>query len=573
MTTDSVVQDGQILYDTLATNVKISVAAGARITLHNAVIDLGCDASCKYSALTCLGDAEIVLEGNNVLHNLQDDYCGLAAAKSATLTLSGDGSLDARGGSGGAGIGCCEKDTCGNIVINGGNIVAVARGSWGAGIGAGYNGVCGDITINAGTVEATGGNQTAGIGSHTSKKVGQITISESVTRVRAIAGAPSDPSQIVSSGATNVYEQIPAIYTGKESSSGMIIFSGSSSSSAPQPITIGSLRIVHHVNNIFMAVDSNVYFCANGGETKVDDREYEFVGGESTDVMSAATAFVRRDSWTFTGWNTAADGTGTVCNDMDALNSLTDNLTKPVTLYAQWTADYMSLSDVQSNMTSVWQSLRNDSTYNVELSGRTIDTEWNTLALPFDVDSVQLCKVFGENVKLYRLGSSTFQDGELTLNFVKRTSLYAGQPYLIQAETTVTDPRFEDVQFGFFKTYSYGNQYIQFQPTLDVTTLEGDDIYSYLILGAGNNLYNPSSLPALMKAFRAYFVVQNLPDAQQAASFRLSFESDEPVSDLIRIDNSGASTQMIYTLDGRRLNSIPVRKGLYIINGKKVLCK
>ena len=56
-------------------------------------------------------------------------------------------------------------------------------------------------------------------------------------------------------------------------------------------------------------------------------------------------------------------------------------------------------------------------------------------------------------------------------------------------------------------------------------------------------------------------------------TLRNSFESDEPVSNLIRIDNTGASTQVIYTIDGRRLNSIPVRKGLYIINGKKVLCK
>ena len=60
-----------------------------------------------------------------------------------------------------AAIGGCYSsgNSCGNIVIESGNITATAGSC--AAIGAGFNGNCGNITINGGTITATSTAATA----------------------------------------------------------------------------------------------------------------------------------------------------------------------------------------------------------------------------------------------------------------------------------------------------------------------------------------------------------------------------------------------------------------------------
>ena len=94
----------------------------------------------------------------------------------------------------GAGIGGGFNIACGNIVINGGAITA-SGGLSAADIGGGYNSSCGTITINGGTISATGGRGAPGIGSGAGvtgstagSSCGNITITSSVTSVKAIKG-------------------------------------------------------------------------------------------------------------------------------------------------------------------------------------------------------------------------------------------------------------------------------------------------------------------------------------------------------------------------------------------------
>ena len=87
-----------------------------------------------------------------------------AGGKNTTLTINGTGKLTVQGAKRGAGIGSNRRGTCGNIVIEDGEIIATT-GDYGAGIGSGYHATCGNITIKGGTITATGGNCGAGIGS------------------------------------------------------------------------------------------------------------------------------------------------------------------------------------------------------------------------------------------------------------------------------------------------------------------------------------------------------------------------------------------------------------------------
>ena len=168
--TEYTVQDGEVLTGTLASNVKISIADGATVTLKDVnITNLG--NNCNWAGINCPDDATLVLEGTNTVCAGRDgsgynNYPGIYIAPDKTLTIQGDGTLTAYSVASypyGAGIGGGYDNACGNIVINGGTITAMG-GQNSAGIGGGSNASCGNITINGGTVTATGGESGAGIG-------------------------------------------------------------------------------------------------------------------------------------------------------------------------------------------------------------------------------------------------------------------------------------------------------------------------------------------------------------------------------------------------------------------------
>ena len=190
LASDYTVQNGQVLSGTLdgsSKKYKISIAAGATVTLNNATINgVHTDDSHElWAGLTCLGDATIILEGTNAVQNFNRDYPGLQPGPTGTtLTIRGSGSLTATGRNFGAGIGTkSDGGSCGNIRIEGGTIVATG-GYGSAGIGSGYESTCGDISISGtAQVNATGGENGAGIGSGKGKdgtsQCGNISISGS----------------------------------------------------------------------------------------------------------------------------------------------------------------------------------------------------------------------------------------------------------------------------------------------------------------------------------------------------------------------------------------------------------
>lgn len=161
------VLDGTTLTGTLSNNYKICIEEGATVTLSNVTISRPRSSSCRWAGLTCLGDATLILEGDNTIKGFYDEHPGIRAAPKSTLTIRGSGSLTAQsGGNQAAGIGGGYTNDVGDIVIEGGTITAT--GSWGAaGIGGGMHASCGNITITGGNITATSGNQGAGIGSGT----------------------------------------------------------------------------------------------------------------------------------------------------------------------------------------------------------------------------------------------------------------------------------------------------------------------------------------------------------------------------------------------------------------------
>ena len=201
-------QNGDILTGTLGSNVKISIADGASVTLKDVNINgSGTWTSGDYAGITCLGDATITLEGTNTVKGFDEDYPGIHVPEGKTLTINGTGSASITASSNGygAGIGGGNGVACGNIVINGGTVTATG-GEYAAGIGGGDNYLpCGNIVINGGTVTATGGYMGAGIGSSNYGSCGAITISGgTVTATGGYRGAGIGSGETGACGAITI---------------------------------------------------------------------------------------------------------------------------------------------------------------------------------------------------------------------------------------------------------------------------------------------------------------------------------------------------------------------------------
>ena len=147
-------------------NVTINADSGqtASVTLSGVNIDVRDKGKAAVST-TGEGNVNIELNGSNALKS-GHSHAGLEKNNDGNLTIQDkdkDGSLNAKGGQDGAGIGGGSSGAGSDITITGGKVTA-RGGNYGAGIGGGAYGNGSDITVTGGEVTANSGNYGAGIG-------------------------------------------------------------------------------------------------------------------------------------------------------------------------------------------------------------------------------------------------------------------------------------------------------------------------------------------------------------------------------------------------------------------------
>jgi len=261
------------------------------------------------------------------------------------------------------------------------------------------------------------------------------------------------------------------------------------------------------------------------------------------------------------------------------------------------TVHNVSFYDGLSNLNTV-KSFK-DLTVNALLADRILykDGCWNTLCLPFDV-TIAESPLAGDGVTVKTLQSATFENGKLTLKFTPGSleMMEANKPYIIKwnkpenyktydyndptaAYSDLVAPLFTDVVISDDDLESVGDNVVSFIGTYMPIEFEEEDP-NVLILGADNELFYPA--PSLgycyLNAQRAYFYLlkdsaKKLSSNDGARSIILDF-SDEEVTSLMDnrqwITEHRAAATGWYSLDGRKLNSEPKAKGIYIYNGKKI---
>ena len=180
------------------------------------------------------------------------------------------------------------------------------------------------------------------------------------------------------------------------------------------------------------------------------------------------------------------------------------------------------------------------------------DTDWNTLCLPFDLDGKTL---FSAVAQLDNVDGTT-----LKFTSVTDRKLVAGKAYLVKptdAGITTIEATGVELKAATPTTvtgYAFTGIY---EPTaID----EGD-----LFVAAYNKLTPADNSGNKLKGFRAYF------DVTGTGARATSFVIDDTTTGIIGIDGTVIENGKIYNLNGQKVQN--AQKGLYIVNGKKVVIK
>ena len=186
---------------------------------------------------------------------------------------------------------------------------------------------------------------------------------------------------------------------------------------------------------------------------------------------------------------------------------------------------------------------------------------WNTIILPFAVNDLS---VFGANAKAFAFSGF---DGT-TLGFTSVSALNAQTPYILHVEEAKSEIMFTGVTN--FRTSENADD---LKVTQGVVTFQG----TYAPVEAGSMTGNygvtnagkiqKATSAASMKGFRAYFT--GIP---ANATARLSFDETTSIGEELRVKSEEfATSSEFFDLQGRRV-AHPT-KGLYIVNGRKVVVK
>lgn len=193
--------------------------------------------------------------------------------------------------------------------------------------------------------------------------------------------------------------------------------------------------------------------------------------------------------------------------------------------------------------------------------GRTIQGGvWNTLCLPFNAGKNTIAQATGNAVSNVSLRTfSGFSEDVLT--FAAVDTVTAGTPFLVKLAQAVESPTFPLVDLKGNITAE--TRTVTHNGASMIGIFDQTDIGSSgLFLTASGELKRASGSTTL-KGLRAYFTVPG-------PSARLVLDDGATVIDMVE---TAPADNRWYAPDGRRYNTQPTRRGIYIKDGKKVIIR
>ena len=253
-----------------------------------------------------------------------------------------------------------------------------------------------------------------------------------------------------------------------------------------------------------------------------------------------------------------------------------DKVEVTMTFYAEASTQYqwMSISDGELLCTEdvtdkvSFDEEKNNSVEDYDIANvtiyRTIHEGYNTMILPFNLGVNQVEEVFGKGATVYNYSENSEDAEKTVVNFKKGDgSINANVPVLVKAPedkielvfkgVQVIAPEDEDEIFVEGKNIDFVGSY------RTIAKIAADNYF------LNNGKIYKSEGKTGMKAFRAYLRTKSADVRAE-----LFIDGVATAIDAIDADNS-VQNGAIYNLAGQRVQK--AQRGLYIVNGKKVVIK
>lgn len=203
----------------------------------------------------------------------------------------------------------------------------------------------------------------------------------------------------------------------------------------------------------------------------------------------------------------------------------------------------------------------------ITLNRTLVANKWNTLCVPFAISEEEIKANFGEGTLVEKLDAVNGN----TVNFADATSIEAGVPYLIKPTVAGTTYTFNGKEVSADAPKAEGNADVTFQGIYSPTDITNNGTVKAAGVTEGGKVLFVNA-GSKTKAFRCFFTISDNTSITPAM-LKVSIKGVETAINSIVMDNSNATDNAIYNLQGQRVNGNSLTKGIYIKNGKKFAVK
>lgn len=203
----------------------------------------------------------------------------------------------------------------------------------------------------------------------------------------------------------------------------------------------------------------------------------------------------------------------------------------------------------------------------ITLNRTLVADKWNTLCVPFAISGEEIKANFGEGTLVEKLDAVNGN----TVNFADATSIEPGVPYLIKPTVAGTTYTFNGKEVSADAPKAEGNADVTFQGIYSPTDITNNGTVKAAGVTEGGKVLFVNA-GSKTKAFRCFFTISDNTSITPAM-LKVSIKGVETAINSIVMDNSNATDNAIYNLQGQRVNGNSLTKGIYIKNGKKFAVK
>ena len=193
----------------------------------------------------------------------------------------------------------------------------------------------------------------------------------------------------------------------------------------------------------------------------------------------------------------------------------------------------------------------------------------------------QVTDVFGDDVELADFAGYETQENEdeeivgIKVNFNTITSIEANHPCIIKVSQDISSFSVEDVTIEEPEVEptvaAVKRNRRQWSELIGTYVAQTEVPENTLFLNSNKFYYSDGTIK--MKGYRAYFDFYDLlTEIEEGAGVKMFFNIDDEETGIKGIDQRQRTKDDIYDLSGRKIAQ-KQQKGIYIVNGKKVVIK